>query len=67
MQDHPDIQKRAQAELDEVVGPDRLPTFDDRVNLPYIEALCKELLRHNCPVPAGTLVILHGYYGSHHH
>ncbi|KAH9987409.1 cytochrome P450 [Russula vinacea] len=41
----PQVQRRAQAELDAVIGRDRLPTFDDRPRLPYIEALCKELLR----------------------
>jgi len=41
----PQAQRRAQAELDVVVGRDRLPTFDDRPRLPYIEAYCKELMR----------------------
>lgn len=31
--------KRAQALLDEVVGKDRLPTFEDRPNLPFIDAI----------------------------
>ncbi|KDQ54011.1 hypothetical protein JAAARDRAFT_113130, partial [Jaapia argillacea MUCL 33604] len=42
---HPDVQKRAQAELDAVVGSSRLPEFSDRDQLPYIEALMKETLR----------------------
>ncbi|KAH7889031.1 cytochrome P450 [Phlebopus sp. FC_14] len=33
---HPDIQRRAQAELDAVIGTGRLPTFDDRDSLPGI-------------------------------
>jgi cytochrome P450 len=41
----PQVQRRAQAELDVVIGRDRLPTFNDWPRLPYIEALCKELLR----------------------
>jgi cytochrome P450 len=41
----PDIVTKAQAELDRVVGPDRLPTFDDEDNLPYIRAMAKETLR----------------------
>jgi len=32
---HPEAQKKAQAELDAVVGLDRLPTFADRPSLPY--------------------------------
>jgi cytochrome P450 len=41
---HPEAQKRAQAELDVVVG-DRLPTFADKDSLPYITAVMKEVLR----------------------
>ena len=50
---YPQVQKRAQAELDAVIGRDRLPTLDDRPRLPYIEALCKELLRWNMVTPNG--------------
>ncbi|EXJ87635.1 hypothetical protein A1O3_04596 [Capronia epimyces CBS 606.96] len=35
----------AHAELDAVVGTDRLPAFTDEAALPYIRALCKEALR----------------------
>jgi hypothetical protein len=49
----PQVQRRAQAELDAVVGRDRLPTSDDRPRLPYIEALCKELMRWNMVIPIG--------------
>lgn len=31
---YPEVQKKAQAELDEVIG-DRLPTLEDRTKLPY--------------------------------
>jgi cytochrome P450 len=51
----PQVQRRAQAELDVVVGRDRLPTFDDRPHLPYIEALCKELMRWQMVTPIGTV------------
>jgi hypothetical protein len=51
----PHVQRRAQAELDAVVGRDRLPTFDDRPRLPYIEALCKELMRWQVVSPTGTI------------
>ena len=51
----PQVQRRAQAELDVVVGRDRLPTFNDRPRLPYIEALCKELLRWQMVTPIGTI------------
>ena len=51
----PHAQKRAQAELDVVVGRDRLPTFDDRQRLPYIEAFCKEVMRWLMVAPVGTI------------
>jgi cytochrome P450 len=35
----------AQAELDSVVGRDRLPGWEDQPNLPYIQAIVKELHR----------------------
>jgi cytochrome P450 len=47
----PQVQKRAQAELDAVIGRDRLPTFDDRPRLPYIEAACKEVTRWQMVTP----------------
>ncbi|KAF3055373.1 Cytochrome P450 monooxygenase [Trichoderma lentiforme] len=42
---NPEAQKKAQEELDRVVGPSRLPTWEDSPNLPYIRALIKELHR----------------------
>lgn len=41
----PEVQKTAQAQIDQVVGPDRLPTLDDIVNLRYIHACVKETIR----------------------
>ncbi|KAG0699879.1 cytochrome P450 [Suillus ampliporus] len=49
----PDVQEKAQAEIDAVVGSDRLPSFADRDSLPYTEALTKEVLRWNAVVPTG--------------
>ena len=51
---HPEIQKRAQDELDAVVGRSRAPTFADAPNLPYIVALVKESLRWRPPTPLGV-------------
>ncbi|OTA95517.1 hypothetical protein M434DRAFT_393743 [Hypoxylon sp. CO27-5] len=42
---YPEVQRKAQEEIDRVVGKDRLPTMEDRENLPYIEAVLKEVLR----------------------
>ena len=46
-----DVQRKAQAELDSIVGPDRLPTHEDRHALPYIDAIVKESLRWQNVVP----------------
>lgn len=48
---HPEVLAKAQEELDYVIGRDRLPGLDDRIQLPYIEALEKETLRWNNVVP----------------
>ena len=42
---YPDIQRKAQNEVDRVVGRDRLPDFSDEPSLPYVTALVKEVLR----------------------
>jgi cytochrome P450 len=41
----PAAQKKAQEELDRVIGRDRLPEFDDEADLPFCRALVKETLR----------------------
>ena len=51
---YPDIQKRAQEELDKVVGRDRLPNVQDEANLPYIHAIVKEVERCHNPFWLGT-------------
>ncbi|KAF2850847.1 cytochrome P450 [Plenodomus tracheiphilus IPT5] len=42
---NPEAQKRAQEEIDRVVGPSRLPEFSDEKDLPYVRAMVKETLR----------------------
>lgn len=49
----PAAQDQAQAELDAVIGADRLPTLGDRERLPFVEALVKEVLRWGCVLPQG--------------
>ena len=51
---NPDVQTRAQRELDAVTGRERLPTIKDRSRLPYIEAMCKEVLRWKPVGPVGA-------------
>lgn len=42
---HPEVQAKAQAELDAYLGQDRLPEFADEEYLPYVRALVMELQR----------------------
>ena len=42
---HPEVQAKARAELDRVIGTNRLPDFDDEEDLPYITAIVREILR----------------------
>ncbi|KAF9523496.1 cytochrome P450 [Crepidotus variabilis] len=51
MAKHPEIQRRAQAEIDRIVGCDRLPTFADRTKLPYIDAIYREMFRYHPITP----------------
>ncbi|KIJ25389.1 hypothetical protein M422DRAFT_273670 [Sphaerobolus stellatus SS14] len=48
---HPEAQKKAQAEIDSVIGSHRLPDFSDRDSLPYVNAILKETLRWQTIVP----------------
>ena len=50
---NPRVLRKAQEELDRVVGKDRLPDFSDQVDLPYTSAIVKEVLRWGCPAPIG--------------
>lgn len=55
---NPEVQRRAQREIDDVLGADegglRLPEFRDRPRLPYVNAVVKEALRWLPVVPIGT-------------
>jgi cytochrome P450 len=51
---YPDVQAKAQAELDAVVGSDRLPDHSDRDNLPYVNSVILETLRWKVVIPTGT-------------
>ena len=49
----PEVQSRAHAELDAVVGRGRLPTFADAPRLPYVRAIIREVIRWRPAVPLG--------------
>jgi cytochrome P450 len=50
---HPYVQRKAHEELDRVIGRKRLPDFDDKESLPYIQAIYKENLRWCPTIPLG--------------
>ncbi|KAK6537207.1 hypothetical protein TWF694_011404 [Orbilia ellipsospora] len=52
----PEVQVKAREEIDRVIGGDRLPTFEDRASLPYVEAVVKETLRW---IPIAPLCVPH--------
>ncbi|TFK64540.1 cytochrome P450 [Pluteus cervinus] len=51
MMHNPEALAKAQKEIDTVVGSDRLPDFNDRSSLPYVDAIFSETLRWGVPVP----------------
>ncbi|EKM49140.1 uncharacterized protein PHACADRAFT_265797 [Phanerochaete carnosa HHB-10118-sp] len=51
---HPELQKRAQEELGDIVGQDRLPEMGDRDALPFITAIVKECLRWRPALPLAS-------------
>ncbi|KAF9560813.1 putative CyP450 monooxygenase [Agrocybe pediades] len=54
MAHHPDIQRKAQAEVERVVGDSRLPDFEDRPAMPYVEAMLLEVMRWAVVTPLGV-------------
>lgn len=59
---YPEVQAKAQAEMDHVIGRDRLPTLGDRKDLPYVDCIVWECLRWN----PGTLH-MHGILAANLH
>ncbi|KAJ7503304.1 cytochrome P450 [Mycena galericulata] len=51
---YPDVQAKAQSEIDSVVGNDRLPRFSDKDQLPYTTALALEVHRWHTVAPTGV-------------
>ncbi|KAI9570433.1 cytochrome P450 [Boletus coccyginus] len=65
---NPRIWKRAQAEIDAVIGTDRLPEYEDRPSLPYVDAIVRETLRWKPVAPMGVphAVISDDIYKGYH-
>ncbi|KAL0957036.1 hypothetical protein HGRIS_003136 [Hohenbuehelia grisea] len=48
---HPAVVKKCQVEIDLIVGNQRLPIFEDRQSLPYVEAVYREVMRWRPAIP----------------
>jgi cytochrome P450 len=59
---HPEAQRQAQEEIDQVVGRDRLPTFQDYEGLPYVRALVKEVMRWRGVAPLGMSLCRYAHW-----
>jgi len=51
----PEAQKKAQAEIDVMIGTDHLQTYTDRESLPFVAAVIKEILRWHVVAPLGNV------------
>ena len=60
---YPDVYRKAQEEIDRVIGNERLPDFTDRYSLPYLEAL----VTSNQPGDSGNAAIKIGGWNSDQH
>jgi cytochrome P450 len=54
---YPEVQRKAQAEIDRVVGNSRLPDYSDQDELPYVDAVLKEVLRWHPVTPLGMSLV----------
>lgn len=52
---YPEVQARAQQEIDSIIGRERLPNASDAAKLPYVSAIVQETLRWRpvSPIPLG--------------
>lgn len=64
MMNHPEVQRRAQSEIDSVVGSQRLPDFEDRASLPYLDAIMRETMRWHPVLPTGAFTVDGGFLDS---
>ncbi|CAL1262442.1 unnamed protein product [Larinioides sclopetarius] len=52
---YPEVQKKIHSEIDEVIGPERFPTRNDHLNMPFTEAAIAELMRWKTIVPLNLM------------
>ncbi|KAF5309876.1 hypothetical protein D9619_010560 [Psilocybe cf. subviscida] len=50
---NPHVVAKAQEEIDRVVGRDRLPSIEDKPDLPYVRSVAAEILRYAPSIPLG--------------
>ena len=55
---HPEVQRKAQAEIDEVLNVGQLPTVEDRPKLVYVQAVIREVSRWLPPAPLSQFFII---------
>ncbi|KAK7037756.1 cytochrome p450 [Paramarasmius palmivorus] len=55
MAKHPQCQERAWREIDAVTGGERLPNWDDRKSMPYVEAIYRDCMRWHPALPTGAV------------
>ncbi|GIZ05395.1 cytochrome P450 2J2, partial [Caerostris extrusa] len=69
---YPEVQKKIHAEIDEVIGHERFPTWQDRLKMPYTDAALAELMRWKTIVPLNIMrytledTELNGYFIPKH-
>jgi cytochrome P450 len=56
---HPEVQGKVHLELDHIVGHDHPPRAEDRIRMPYLEAVWKESVRWRAPVPLSVSSLLY--------
>ncbi|PPQ92201.1 LOW QUALITY PROTEIN: hypothetical protein CVT25_008975 [Psilocybe cyanescens] len=59
---YPDVQVRAQKEVDDYFGNQEIPKPEDQMSLPFVDALIKEVLRWAPPAPLGNCFFLIYYF-----
>jgi len=50
---YPQVQKKLQEELEQIIGRNRFPCISDSPNLPYFNSVIKEIMRWRTVVPLG--------------